>query len=280
MRQGGASCAGFRQRSPEFPVGQSKDWGYDVQPETNLNLWGAFMSGIKTEEIMLQVADGTTMKGYVAAPEGTAKLPAMLVFQEAFGVNAHIRDVADRFAAAGYFSIAPELFHRSGPGFEGAYDNFPAVMPHMQALTVEGMSQDVQSAYGWLQTHPRVLANSTAGIGFCMGGRVSFLANSLVPLKAAVSFYGGGIAPALLPRAAEQHAPILLVWGGLDKHIPPEQIRGVTDALRQANKPFINVEFSDADHGFFCDARASYNKSAAAVAWPMVLKFLETHIKG
>jgi carboxymethylenebutenolidase len=235
------------------------------------------MGSIKTEEVMIHVADGTTMKGYAAAPEGSAKLPAMLVFQEAFGVNAHIREVTERFAAAGYFSLAPELFHRTGPGFEGAYDNFPAVMPHMQALTIDGMSHDAQAAYAWLQAQPRVVPNRTASIGFCMGGRVSFLANSLLPLKAAISFYGGRIAPDLLPHAAEQHAPILFCWGGLDKHIPPEQIRSVIDALRQANKSYVNVEFSDADHGFFCDARASYNKSAAEIAWPMVMKFLEVN---
>ncbi len=226
------------------------------------------MGGIKNEDIMLQVADGTSMKGYVATPEGSGKFPAMLVFQEAFGVNAHIRDITDRFAAAGYFAIAPELFHRSGPSFEGKYDDFPAVMPHLQALTPEGMIHDARSAFDWLQAHPRVLPNRTSCIGFCMGGRASFLANSALPLKAAISFYGGGIAPALLPRVADQHAPLLFCWGGLDKHIPPEQIRSVTDALRQANKSFVNVEFSDADHGFFlrCTPQLQQVRSERGVA--------------
>ena len=193
-------------------------------------------------------------------------------------MNEHIRDVARRFAKAGYLAIAPEMFHRTGPGFEGAYDNFPAVMPHMQALTPAGMTQDAQAAFNWLQNNTRVLPKRTACVGFCMGGRVSFLANAALPLQAAISFYGGGIAPALLPHAPKMHAPILLVWGGQDTHIPQEQIQAVTGALRDAKKTFVNVDFSDAGHGFFCDARPSYNQAAANQAWKLSLAFLETYV--
>ena len=221
------------------------------------------MDTVPMENVTLPVADGTTMNAYVAFPARRRILPGLLVFQEAFGVNSHIRDVTQRFAKAGYVAIAPELFHRTGPGFEGDYDNFQACMPHVQALTPEGLTQDVQAAFDWLQKDPRVRANRTASVGFCMGGRVSFLANSVLPLQAAISFYGGGIAPALLPRTPQIHAPMLFFWGGLDSHIPQEQIRAVIDEMRQAKKTFVNVEFSDADHGFFCDARANYNETAA-----------------
>ena len=165
------------------------------------------MDTLLTDRITLQVSDGTSMNAYVATPADGAKLPGLLVFQEAFGVNAHIRDVTERFAKQGYVAIAPELFHRTGPGFEGAYTDFAACMPHMQALTPEGLIADAQAAFDWLQKNPRVLPNSTASMGWCMGGRVSFLANSALPLKAAVSFYGGGIAPALLPRAPQSRGP-------------------------------------------------------------------------
>ena len=96
------------------------------------------MAKIATEKITLRVADGTSMNAYVARPEEQGKFPGMLVLQEAFGVNAHIRSITERIAREGYVAIAPELFHRTGPGFEGAYDNFPAVMPHMQGLTRGG----------------------------------------------------------------------------------------------------------------------------------------------
>lgn len=238
------------------------------------------MDNLRTEKITLQVSDGTSMNAYVAVPAQEGKLPGLLVFQEAFGINPHIRDVTERLAKQGYVAIAPELFHRTGPGFECAYTDFPACMPHMQALTPEGLIADAQAAFDWLQKNPRVLPNSTASVGWCMGGRVSFLANSALPLKAAISFYGGGIAPALLPRAPGVHGPMLFFWGGLDKHIPADQIRSVVDAMKQAQKTYVNVEFSNADHGFFCDARASYKETAARQAWDLSLRFLSTYVKG
>jgi len=237
------------------------------------------MDNPHAENVTLKIADGTAMTAYTALPLGGGKLPGLLVFQEAFGVNEHIRDVTRRFAKAGFVAIAPELFHRTGPGFEGKYDNFPACMPHMQGLTPEGLSQDAQAAFDWLQKNTRVRPNCTASVGFCMGGRVSFLANSVAPLKAAISFYGGNIAPALLPSAPQLHGPMLFFWGGADAHIPQDQIRAVIDAVRQAKKTFVNVEFSDADHGFFCDERGSYNEAAAKQAWDLSMRFLSTYLK-
>jgi carboxymethylenebutenolidase len=113
-------------------------------------------------------------------------------------------------------------------------------------------------------------------VGFCMGGRVSFLANSVVPVRKAVSFYGGGIAPGLLDRAAKLHGPALLIWGGLDKHITPEHRKAVTDALSAQRKTYVNVEFSNADHAFFCDDRAAYEPHAARQAWALTLEFLQS----
>jgi carboxymethylenebutenolidase len=237
------------------------------------------MDTLHAENVTLKIADGTTMSAYTAIPGDGGKLPGLLVFQEAFGVNEHIRDVTRRFAKAGFVAIASELFHRTGPGFEGKYDNFQACMPHMQGLTLEGLSQDAQAAFDWLQKNPRVLPNCTASVGFCMGGRISFLANAVAPLKAAISFYGGSIAPALLPRAPQLHGPMLFFWGGVDAHIPQDQIRAVIDAVRQAKKTFVNVEFSEADHGFFCDARPSYNEAATKQAWDLSMRFLSTYLK-
>jgi carboxymethylenebutenolidase len=113
-----------------------------------------------------------------------------------------------------------------------------------------------------------------------MGGAASFVANSGISFKAAISFYGGGIVPALLPRAEQQHGPVLFFWGGLDPLIPREQGRAVLDAMSAAKKPYMSVEFSDAGHGFFCDARASYKETAAKQAWEIAVRFLATNLKG
>ncbi len=238
------------------------------------------MGTISTEKIALQVADGTSMNAYVATPAEGAKAPGLLVFQEIFGVNANIREIAERFAKQGYVAVAPELFHRTAPGFEEAYTNLPACMPHAQALTPEGLIADARAAFDWLQKNPRVLPNAIATLGFCMGGRASFVANSAIPFKAAISFYGGGIVPALLPRAAQQHGPVLFFWGGLDPLIPQDQARAVLDSMKAAKKPFMSVEFSDAGHGFFCDARDSYNETAAKQAWEIAVRFLANQVKG
>ena len=227
------------------------------------------------EKVELAVADGTRMGAYVARPKAGGAHPGLLVFQEAFGVNHHIRNVAERFAAEGYVAIAPELFHRTAPpGFEGSYTDFPAVMPHVQAVTTETAEADVRSTYDWLRSSAK--ANEISSVGFCMGGRVSFIANSIVALRAAVSFYGGGIAPGLLDRTAKLQAPSLFIWGGMDKHITPEKRRAVTDALSAEKKIYVNAEFSRADHGFFCDERAAYEPHSARQAWALTLEFLRS----
>jgi carboxymethylenebutenolidase len=232
-------------------------------------------TAIVKQKIELAVADGTRMGAYVARPDGSGSLPGLLLFQEAFGVNHHIRSVGDRFAAEGYVVIAPELFHRTAPpGFEGSYTDFPAVMPHLQAVKPETAELDIRAAYEWLGSNSQVRAQEMSCAGFCLGGRVSFIANSIVPLRAAVSFYGGGIAPALLDRAPKLRAPSLLIWGGLDKHITLEHRKAVTDALSAHQKSYVNVEFSQADHGFFCDERAAYEPRSARQAWALTLEFL------
>lgn len=236
------------------------------------------MPTIQTEKITLQVADGTTMSAHVAAPDGP-KAPGLMIFQEIFGVNAHIRDLTERFAREGYVAIAPELFHRTAPGFEGDYADLQACMPHMQALTPDGVIADARATFEWLRSNPRVPPDAIASLGFCMGGRCAYLANSALPLKAAVSFYGTAIAPAHLSRAAQQHGSVLFFWGGLDTRIPRDQSRAVIDAMAEAKKQFVNVEFSDADHGFFCDARPSYKEGAAKQAWSLTLQFLEANVK-
>jgi carboxymethylenebutenolidase len=237
---------------------------------------------LKTEHATLAVDDGTSMRAYVARPAGAAASRGLIVCQEAFGVNAHIREVTERFARQGFLAIAPELFHRTGPGFEGRYDDFPSAMGHMLALSDDRMAADLRAAQAWLTANGRGADFPVAAVGFCMGGRAAILTALTVPVACAVSFYGGGIAPnpnnaGLLNRIAELRAPVLLFWGGRDKHIGPDQIRAVTEALRDAGKNYINVEISDADHGFFCDARASYNPVAASHAWPLVLAFLNTY---
>ncbi len=226
----------------------------------------------KHEWVELPVEDGTRMRAWTAVPEGGWRR-GLLLFQEAFGVNPHIRDVAMRFSRQGYSVIAPELYHRTAPGFEAGYDNFDAVQKHFKALTPEGLGADINAAHAWLAAHHGMTSN-IAAVGFCMGGRVAYLANSLFPLRAAISFYGGGIPP-LLDRASSLTGPMLFFWGERDAHIPAEQRRAITEAMLAAKKPFTMTEFSDAGHGFFCDARPSFHAASARQARAIMQAFLE-----
>ena len=228
------------------------------------------------ENVSLKVEDGTEMPAYMARLKDAKRLPGMIVLQEAFGVNPHIREVTERLAGEGYVAIAPELFHRTKPGFQGDYQDFQAVMPHLRAVTPKTAEADLRATLGWLQAAPFVEREKIYSVGFCMGGRIAYLANAALPLRAAASFYGGGIAPDLLDRAAALHGPMLLIWGGLDKHIGPEQRGAIVEALRRNKKTFVNVEFSDADHGFFCDQRPAWQPRAARQSWALLLEFLRS----
>ena len=225
-------------------------------------------------DTVIAVSDGTSMQAYAA--RGSTER-GVIVLQEAFGVNDYIRRVADRFAAMGYLAIAPELFHRTNPGFDADYEKKEGVSDAMGALTVDGQIADMQAAYDWLRKEG-IPEGQIAVVGFCMGGRAAYLANSALPVAAAASFYGGGIAPALLDRAASLHGAQLLIWGGEDQHILPEHTRAVADALNAAGKPFVEATFSLAGHGFACDARSAYHAPSARQAWALTDAFLAEHL--
>ncbi len=237
------------------------------------------MSALSTtplERVALAVSDGTTMHAEIARPRAPGTSPGLLVFQDAYGVNDQLREIARRFAGLGFTTIAPELYHRTQAGLVGAYDGRDDALRNKGKadLTDAGTRADVQAAYDWLANEKTVVTDRIATAGFCMGGRVVFMANAQLPLRAAISFYGGGIAPGLLERAPDQHGSLLMFWGGLDKHIKTEHRRAVDDALTAAAKDHTQVMFSKADHGFFGHQQPPYNPDAARVAWATLVEFL------
>ena len=225
--------------------------------------------------VEVDCGDGTSMGLYVARPPSGKATAGVLVFQEIWGVNHHIRSVTDRIAALGYLAVAPDLFHRTAPGYQNTYDNMDG-FAHVKPITPEAAAADLRAAHGWLAGALPEGA-PTAAVGFCFGGRMTFHANALLPLAAAVPFYGGGIAGAL-DQAPKQHGPVLFFWGGKDRHITAEHRRQTVDALHAAGKTFVSVLYDHADHGFFCDERASYHASAARGAWTLVSDFLAEHL--
>jgi carboxymethylenebutenolidase len=233
------------------------------------------MSG---EWVTLQVDDGTEMRAWAERPEEDGAGAGILVLQDAFGVGAHIRDVAARFAAEGYTALAPELFHRTAPGFGGAPDQLQDAMGHIRAMTVDGQAADLRAAQAWLAGQASVDEGRTAAVGFCMGGRAAFLANAVTPLAASISYYGGGIAEGLLDRVPRMSGPQLFFWAGQDARILPEHVRAVEDAVRAAEKRYASVVFSQAQHSFFNEAGGRYDPDAARQSWALALEFLRSYV--
>ncbi len=235
-----------------------------------------------TQTLTLDVPGGQ-MPLYVARPEGPAR-GAVVVIQEAFGVNGHIEDVTRRFADAGYHAVAPHLFHRTGaPAF--GYEDFTVVIPHMLAMTDTDLLADVEAAVGHL--HAAGWSDRQIGIvGFCMGGRVTFLVAGNLALGAAVGFYGGGIVngrtetmPSLLPLVTSLRTPWLGLYGDADPGIPVEEVEQLRDELNAgADVDTAIVRYPGAEHGFHCDARDSYNQAAATDAWGRALDWLDGHL--
>src|SRR4051812_39341453 len=202
-----------------------------------------------TMSTVLETPDGA-MDLYEAAPDGDAQ-GAIIVIQEAFGVNDHIEDVPRRFAAAGYLAVAPALFHRAGGGTAG-YDDFAKVMPLFEGVSDDGVLADVDATIAHLEGQG--FDRSRIGIvGFCFGGRVAFLVAARRKLGAAVTFYGGGIVsgsplgfPALIDEAATLQTPWLGLFGDRDQGIPVEGVEELRGLVGGAPVATEVVRYPDA----------------------------------
>lgn len=232
--------------------------------------------------ITLDISDNTKMKAYISTPQDkNTTYPGLILFQEAGGVNQQIKRVAERFSKEGYIVITPELFHRSSDSeyaFSIDHVDMNLIMPHLKALTIEGLSADIQASWDWLQNTSQVQTENIACLGFCMGGRTAFLANTLLPFKAAVSYYGGGIVPDLINSADKLHSDMLFFWGGQDDHIPHEHVEQITSKLREVGKNYTNIEFSYTGHAFFRDGSEVYNEKAANESWAIALQYLKDRL--
>ena len=222
----------------------------------------------------LNSADGFTVSAYVAQPDGKPRA-AIVVLQEIFGVNSHIRSVADRFAAEGYLAVAPATFDRVKPGVELGYteDDMKAgfeLKTAVDALPGAGVLQDIQAAID----HASEISGGKVGIiGFCWGGLLTWKAACLLKgLSAAVPYYGGGMT-AEDEIARQPQCPVMAHFGDQDHWIPMEGI----EAFKKAH-PEVEVHVYPANHGFNCDQRASYNEAAAMLARERSLAFLAARL--
>ena len=218
--------------------------------------------------VNLSAADGFVFPAYVARPDGPPR-GGIVVLQEIFGVNAHIRAVADGYAAQGYLAIAPSTFHRVQPGVELGYtpEDVAAgvkLKAAVEGLPAPGVLQDVQAAIDMAAE-----AGPVGVVGYCWGGLLTWrAANLLTGIRAAVPYYGGGMtSPTEMAR--QPRCPVLAHFGDQDHAIPLDGVR----AFKAAHDG-VRVEIYQAQHGFNCDHRAAYNAEAANLARERTLAFL------
>jgi carboxymethylenebutenolidase len=233
---------------------------------------------ISTERVEIPVG-GATMGGYLARPSDGETRPAVIVFMEIFGINSHIRDVVERVAGEGYVALAPDYFHRTGPGVEYGYDDegMAKGMALLGQLQADEMIADAQATLDYLEKRSDV-TERVGAMGFCIGGHMTYLTACETGVRASASFYGGGIAAPQGPgggastvgRSGKLSGRIVCLFGEQDALIPKDQVETIREALRSTGKNHEIVVYPGADHGFFCDQRATHQKEAAADAWERV----------
>ena len=236
-----------------------------------------------TENYLTIGTPSGSMSVFTAAPEGK-KCPVIIVLQEIFGVNSHIKDVCRRLAKEGFLAMAPEVFHREGNHITADYTERELIMPLFRLLTNESLISDVRDVINFLPKLASADIEKIFTLGFCVGGFAAVLAATELPLKGAVSFYGAGVVRPreglkigpYLDKLQEIKCPLLLFYGEKDVSIPESDRFELRRVLDKNHIPHEMVVLSHADHGFFCDERRTYHQGSAAEAWKKTLEWLRS----
>jgi len=220
------------------------------------------------EFVTLTAADGHELSAYLARPAGEP-LAGLAVVQEIFGVNQHIRSVADGYARDGFLAVAPALFDRIERGVELGYEGADMLRARnfIPKVDVDNALADTVAA---MEFAARETGKKVGVIGYCFGGTIAWLAATRHSPTAAIGYYGGRIANYAEERLS---APVLLHFGKQDAHIPAEEVEKI-----HAAHPEVQIYLYDAGHGFNCDARGSYSQASSAEARERSLAFLKEHL--
>ena len=236
-----------------------------------------------TTEVKVPSGD-LEIAAYLAAPTGEGSYPGIVVVQEIFGVNAHIRDVTERIAKLGYVAVAIAIFQRFAPGFTTGYtaEDVEIGRKYAQQTKASELLSDIQAAINYLKDQPQVRKDTFGCIGFCFGGHVAYLAATLPDIKATAAFYGAGIAvrtpgggSPTVTRTPEISGTLYAFFGMDDASIPAQEVEQIEAELEKNNVPHRVFRYDGAEHGFFCDRRQSYNPTAAADAWQQVKQLFQ-----
>jgi carboxymethylenebutenolidase len=232
------------------------------------------MSG---QSVSIKSQDGQVFSGYLARPE-IPNGAGVLVIQEIFGVNSHIRDVANLYAAAGFVALAPDLFWRTDRNFEIAYSEaeIQKGIGIMMKTDPEKAIEDLASSASALRTEYG--AKHVGCVGYCMGGLYTFRLACRNVVNAAIAYYGGGTEQ-FLGEATQLNTPLLMHFALNDAYIPLDAINKIKTAF--TSNPHVQIDtYPGVDHGFNCDQRGSYNRQTAMLAFARSLTFFNNHLLG
>ncbi len=238
-----------------------------------------------------QGAESQDMAMYVSHPLPSAgnSWPTIIVVQEAFGVNRHIERVCDKFAAEGFVAVAPAMFHREHPNPKLGYgdEDAPVRNRYMGALRDDEIVEDINEVIKWTQSEQfrRTNGNKVGIVGYCVGGRISYVAaTGCEGLSGSAVYYGGrilvpfGDGPAPIELTGGIKCPVLGNFGGQDENPSPADVATIDAALTAAGVAHDFKSYDDAGHGFNCDERGSYNEAAANDAFARTVAFFKENL--
>ena len=231
------------------------------------------MAVVRTSNIDLKV-NGDGAYAFMAQPDDDARHPGVVLIQEWWGIEPHIRDLAQKLAAGGFVVAVPDLYH----GKIATEPNDAQRMTMMIRGNVDRAAREIIGALDTLKAMPNVEPKKPGLIGFCIGGFMAYVVASRYPdLGAVVSFYGAGYDPTPA-EVAKVNAPVLAIYGSKDQSIPPDQIKKIQQLYKAAGKD-LTVKIYIASHAFINPAHGMGNEKAAAEAWPLAVNFLKQHLK-
>jgi carboxymethylenebutenolidase len=235
---------------------------------------------IEQTEVIISTLDGQ-MPAFLCKPAKSGQKPAVILLMEAFGLTSHIRDIAVRIAKEGYVVLAPDLYYRELPNNKFKYEEIEQAMAMMWRLDFgKRMEEDIGAALAYVKSQPDVYPNKVGVTGFCLGGGLSFFTACKLSheIAAAAPFYGM-VLDEWLDAVKDISVPVYLFFGGVDPYIPLARILQIESRFKELGKNYTLKVYADADHGFFCNERSSYNRLAAEDAWRELTRFLHKHLQ-
>ncbi|QYO68284.1 dienelactone hydrolase family protein [Leptolyngbya sp. 7M] len=232
------------------------------------------------ETVVISTPDGQMPAFLYRSVEGGQK-PAVILLMEAFGLTSHIRDVAARIANEGYVVLTPDLYYRELPNNKFEYGEVEQAMAMMYRIDFgKPVEEDIRAAIAYVKSQPDVFPERIGVTGFCLGGGLTFLTACKFSdeIAAAAPFYGM-VLDEWIEAMSNIAVPIYLFHGGIDPFIPLERIQQIESRFKALGKEYTLKVYPDADHGFFCNERSSYNRLAAEDSWHELTQFFHKNLK-